>query len=169
MEKRKENKRTNNLNTQLLWKKLDTNHSENCILTLLQADFAQQWVPQLVALFLERKDTSDLFKRQRVKGIPPQKKGDSLCLHPTNKFLKPFQNFFVSILNFYVKFYSSSLPSPSPHSPFLTPATLSGRAAIAFPHTQWKWQCHRLEATPNSLCRLSWAGKTSVARSCWLI
>lgn len=100
---------------------------------------------------------------------PPKKKGDSLCLHPTNKFLKPFQNFFVSILNFYVKFYSSSLPSPSPHSPFLTPATLSGRAAIAFPHTQWKWQCHRLEATPNSLCRLSWAGKTSVARSCWLI
>lgn len=54
-------------------------------------------------------------------------------------------------------------------SPFLTLATLSGRAAIAFPHTQWKWQCHQLDATPNRLYKLSWAGKISVARSRWLI
>lgn len=33
---------TNNLNSQLLWKKLDTNNSYNYILTLQQADFAQQ-------------------------------------------------------------------------------------------------------------------------------
>lgn len=61
------------------------------------------------------------------------------------------------------------LPSSLPHSPFLTLATLSGRAAIAFPHTQWKWQCHQLDATPNSLYKLSWAGTISVARSRWLI
>lgn len=74
-----------------------------------------------------------------------------------------------SIPNFYVKFYSTSLPSSLPHFPFLTLATLSGREAIAFPHTQWKWQCHQLDATPNSLYKLSWAGTISVARSRWLI